>query len=67
MKTVLVTGANGYIGKHVVAALNNMNVHVIAADVNPYVGDDADETISANILDPEFSPSNYLSCVPDVC
>ena len=42
VKTVLVTGANGYIGKQVVAALNNMNVHVIAADVNPYVCEDAD-------------------------
>ena len=32
MKTILVTGAGGYIGRHVVEALCKKNVSVIAAD-----------------------------------
>ena len=47
---ILVTGANGYIGRHVVNALLNKNVQVIACDVNVEGIDKRAESIPFNIF-----------------
>ena len=64
---VLVTGANGYIGRHVVKALLDKGVDVIACDI---VTDDVNERAdrkSLNIFElPEGNVFELLGA-PDVC
>lgn len=64
---ILVTGANGYIGRHVVNALLNKNVQVIACDVNVEGIDKRAESIPFNIFDlPDCNLFEKLGS-PDVC
>lgn len=64
---VLVTGANGYIGRHVVKALLDKGVQVIACDI---ITDDIDERADCRILNlfdlPEGNVYEQLGS-PDVC
>lgn len=66
-KTVLVSGANGYIGRHVVPQLKALGARVVALDILASDNSCADEQISADLLSTSFEPSNYLSEAPDVC
>ena len=64
---ILVTGANGYIGRHVVNALLNKNVQVIACDVNVEGIDKRAVSIPFNIFDlPDCNLFEKLGS-PDVC
>lgn len=64
---ILVTGANGYIGRHVVNTLLNKNVQVIACDVNVEEIDKRAESIPFNIFDlPDCNLFEKLGS-PDVC
>lgn len=64
---ILVTGANGYIGRHVVKALLDKEVQVIACDVNVDGIDTRAESISFNIFDlPNGNLFEKLGS-PDVC
>ena len=65
-KTILVTGASGYIGRHVVSRLHDLGARVIALDL-AYEGCAlADEWISANALSPDFSFDSVMNSAPDV-
>ena len=66
MIKVLVTGANGYIGRHVVNELLNQGVHVIAVDVNVDGIDKRAEAIQADIFDGDVNIFDKLN-KPDVC
>lgn len=66
-KTVLVSGANGYIGRHVVPQLRALGARVIAIDVQTSDTSCASEQISADLLSMNFEPSDYFSEAPDVC
>ena len=62
---VLVTGANGYIGKHVVEALLNKGCDVYAADVRFEGMDERVNKVTAPIFD---NPNIFEeSGCPDVC
>lgn len=66
MKKVLVTGANGYIGSHVVKQLLDMGVEVIACDLAFTNVDNRARQINENI----FSESEDIYIVlgmPDIC
>lgn len=65
-KTIMVTGASGYIGQHVVSRLHDLGAHVIALDLVPEGSALADEWISANALSPDFSFDSIMNSVPDV-
>ena len=65
-KTILVTGASGYIGRHVVSRLHDLGAHVIALDLASEGSASADEWISANVLSPEFSFDSVINSAPDV-
>lgn len=64
---ILVTGANGYIGRHVVKALLDKGANVIACDI---ITDDVDERADRRVLDlfniPEGNIYEVLGS-PDVC
>lgn len=68
MKTAFVTGAGGYIGKHVVEELSKRSVHVIGADLVAPQGQSACQFIEADIFDDSFDV--VAACggiLPDVC
>lgn len=67
MKTVLVTGSNGYIGTHVIAALKQMGAKVIAVDRSDKDDSLADVQIVANIFDENVSVLDELGFIPDAC
>lgn len=67
MKSILVTGANGYIGRHVIDSLKKKGAYVIALDIQ--MGEDikADMQVLCNILDPNISIYDLLEFAPDAC
>ena len=67
MLTIAVTGANGYIGRHVVSSLCDMGARVYALDFNSEGGDRRAEWICANVLDSSFNPEESFVEKPDVC
>lgn len=67
MKTILVTGANGYIGRHVVTELINRGNKVIACDIKTEEVDERAVKRSFNIFDlPDGNLYDELG-KPDVC
>lgn len=65
---ILVTGANGYIGSHIVAALLNKGVDVIACDIATQNIDSRAKTVLCNIFDCNDTENAYtLFGEPDVC
>ena len=67
MKTILVTGANGYIGRHVVSELCRANVEVVTLDTSEQAIDEKVRHVSASVLSPGFRLSDHFESVPDVC
>lgn len=67
MRKALVTGSNGYIGRHVVKALVDEGVHVMTLDRSEMTGIEGVETYVGDIFSPEFDLRGLLSEVPDVC
>lgn len=67
MKKVLVTGAGGYIGKHIINELLKEDCKVIAVDIRKAGMPDGVEFIEHNILDDAENPNLYeLLGKPDV-
>ena len=60
MKTILVTGANGYIGRHVVSELCRANVEVVTLDTSEQVIDERVRHVSASVLSPGFRLSDQF-------
>ncbi len=67
MLTIAVTGANGYIGRHVTSALCDMGAHVYAMDISPEGGDPRAEWICGNVFDASFDPTQAFEELPDAC
>ena len=64
---VLVTGANGYIGRHVVSELLDRGVDVIASDINNSNIDPRANFISVDIFNlPDVNIYEYMGS-PDIC
>ncbi len=66
LKKVLVTGAGGYIGRHVVNALLDKDVKVIATDINIDGIDERATRIQQDIFTPDKEIFEKLGS-PDVC
>lgn len=67
MKRILLTGSNGYIGRHVAAELTRMGAVVIAVDMTEDEGVLAEQHIAADIFDSTDALLDRLDSVPDAC
>lgn len=67
MKTILVTGASGYIGTQVVHTLVEKGSRVIALDRNASLGFPGVEAVCADIFDENLDVCALIGCVPDAC
>lgn len=65
-KKILVTGAGGYIGRHVVTALLNKGYDVVASDFHLEDVDNRAEKVHANIFEPAYHLYEDFGR-PDVC
>lgn len=67
MKTILITGVNGYIGRHVLSSLDGYDFEVIGLD--RHIPEDLKDfkTIEADFLDESFNLGDYIEEIPDVC
>ena len=64
----MVTGAAGYIGRHVIDALVEKGAHVIAVDVNPIEASDCVKPVVGDLFDPNIDIKSILTeSLPDVC
>lgn len=63
---ILVTGANGYIGRHVVSELLNKGHQVIACDLHVTDVDERAERLEMNLFTTSDTIFNETGC-PDVC
>ena len=66
MKKVLVTGANGYIGRHVVKNLLDIGAHVVAVDFQTEGVDPRAECVNIDIFSGDENLYHTLGA-PDVC
>lgn len=67
MKKILVTGANGYIGRHLVKALLDLGHQVVACDIDFSEFDDRARQIKINIFDAEVDGLYEKLGGPDIC
>lgn len=65
-KKILVTGAGGYIGRHVVTALCDMGAEVIAADIRQVEVDPRAQMVACDLFSGEKDLYQKLGC-PDAC
>jgi len=66
MKKIVVTGAGGYIGRHVVSTLLDMGHDVVAVDINTELIDERAKTVNLSIFEDNKNLFNLLG-EPDVC
>lgn len=64
---VLVTGANGYIGRHVLTSLLNLGFDVIACDIKFENNDERVKQIECNIFDNPSENLFHQLGAPDIC
>lgn len=67
MKTILLTGSNGYIGRHVSQVLQSMGAKVIAIDRSVDETIEADMHLAVDIFGPVEDVISKLGFVPDAC
>ncbi len=67
MKTILVTGASGYIGRHVVRALKDRGAQVICVDRIVDAQCEGDACYGVDLLDPAVDVIDLIGMVPDAC
>ena len=67
MKKILVTGANGYIGRHVVKALLDEGHQVTACDINFSEMDNRARRIKMDLLNEKTADLYEKLGIPDVC
>lgn len=67
MKTILVTGSGGYIGRHVTAALASRGACVICVDRSETFQEGASRCYAADIFDPITDIIALIGEVPDAC
>ncbi len=67
MKSILVTGSNGYIGRHVLPVLTKAGAQVVAVDRTIDESTDADVRIAADIFDGDANILEAIGFVPDAC
>ena len=67
MKSILVTGSNGYIGRHVLPVLAKAGAQVVAVDRTIDESTDADVHIAADIFDGDANILEAIGFVPDAC
>lgn len=67
LKTVLVTGANGFIGRHVVRALSKFDVNVVGVDISSEGFTQDIPFYECDLFNGDVDLFSVIDCVPDVC